>query len=83
VINLAQIVVPDLILIDSHLQDMYTLDVIRQIRCESNLIDVPIVALIDSDMKNLLNRYHSLENYCHLRKPFKLKQLTDSIQQLL
>ncbi|MEM8610931.1 MAG: ATP-binding protein, partial [Cyanobacteria bacterium P01_H01_bin.105] len=46
VINLAQIVVPDLILIDSHLQDMYTLDVIRQIRCESNLIDVPIVALI-------------------------------------
>lgn len=83
VIDLAQTALPDLILIDSQLPGIDTLDVIQQIRCESDLTELPIIALAASDIKNLSNRYHALGTYRYLSKPFKVKHLSDAIQRLL
>ncbi|MBE9070796.1 response regulator, partial [Leptolyngbya cf. ectocarpi LEGE 11479] len=83
VIDLAQSALPDLILIDSHLPGIDALDTIRQIRCISNLTDIPIITLAASDIKNHPDQYPTLGTYRYLSKPFKVKTLIDAIQQLL
>ncbi|MGD1857054.1 MAG: PAS domain S-box protein [Leptolyngbyaceae cyanobacterium] len=83
IIDLAQSTLPELIVLDSHLHETDILDVIQQIRYESGLINVPIVSLVAPEMEQVLSQYYSLENHRSLTKPFEMKQLTDTIQQLL
>ena len=79
----AQAKTPDLILMDIQMPGMDGLEAIQQIRRNPNLVETPIIALTALAMKG--DREHCLAAGAndYLSKPVKLKQLANTIQQLL
>ena len=82
-VALAQSENPDLILMDIQIPGIDGLEAIKQIRCDSNLVDVPIVALTALAMVGDRERCLAAGANEYLSKPVKLKQLVTTIQQLL
>ncbi|MHC5740517.1 MAG: GAF domain-containing protein [Nostoc sp.] len=74
---------PDLILMDIQMPGMDGLEAMRQIRLDSNLVDIPIVALTALAMTGDRDRCLKAGANDYLSKPIKLKQLAINIQQLL
>ncbi len=74
---------PELILMDIQMAGTDGLEAIRQIRVDPTLADVPIIALTALAMAG--DRERCLESGAnhYLTKPVKLKQLTETIEQLL
>ena len=82
-INLAQSHQPDLILIDIQLPGMDGLIAIDQIRHIPEIMHTPIIALTDLEIPGDRGKcLASGANEC-LSKPAKLKQLRQTIQQLI
>jgi signal transduction histidine kinase/CheY-like chemotaxis protein len=74
---------PDLILMDIQMPKMDGLEAIRYIRAHPQLTTVPIVALTALAMSGDREKCISAGANDYLPKPVKLKQLANSIQQLL
>jgi CheY-like chemotaxis protein len=74
---------PDLILMDIHLPKMDGLSATRIIKSDENLKQIPIVALTALAMTD--DREKALEAGCddYVTKPFRLKNLLKTIDQLL
>jgi len=82
-IDLAKAHQPELILMDIQLPGMDGLEAIEQIRLESNLSNIPIIALTALAMTGDRTKDQETGINAYLTKPVKLKQLTTTIQQLL
>lgn len=82
-IDIAKTHHPDLILMDIQMPKMDGLEAMRQIRLDSNLVDIPIVALTALAMTGDRDRCLQAGANDYLSKPIKLKQLATTIQQLL
>ncbi|MEH1949735.1 MAG: GAF domain-containing protein [Nostoc sp.] len=82
-IDVAKTYQPDLILMDIQMPGMDGLEAMRQIRLDSNLVDIPIVALTALAMTGDRDRSLKAGASDYLSKPIKLKQLATTIQQLL
>ncbi|MEH1919872.1 GAF domain-containing protein, partial [Nostoc sp.] len=82
-IDVAKTYHPDLILMDIQMPKMDGLEAMRQIRLDSNLVDIPIVALTALAMTEDRDRCLQAGASDYLSKPIKLKQLATTIQQLL
>ncbi|MGJ5628319.1 GAF domain-containing protein [Nostoc sp. CALU 1950] len=82
-IDVAKTYHPDLILMDIQMPGMDGLEAMRQIRLDSNLVDIPIVALTALAMTGDRDRSLKAGANDYLSKPIKLKQLATTIQQLL
>ncbi|MGD1951072.1 MAG: PAS domain S-box protein [Leptolyngbyaceae cyanobacterium] len=67
---------------DSQLSGIHTLDAIRQIRLTPALANLPMIALMAPAIDYEQTQYHAAGVHHILRKPFKLKQLLDTIQKL-
>jgi PAS domain S-box-containing protein len=79
----SQLQVPNLILIDIQMSGLDALQAIKQMRLDQNCVNIPIIALADSDMS--MNQEKCLASGAneYLRKPVQLKQLAVTIQKLL
>lgn len=82
-ITLAKSKHPDLILMDIQMPDMDGLDAIQNIRCEPNLVDIPIIALTALAMPGDREKCLNAGSNDYLTKPVNLKHLAQRIQQLL
>jgi CheY-like chemotaxis protein len=82
-ITLAQSQSPHLILMDIQMPGMDGLEAIQRIRHDPNLGQVPIVALTALAMPEDRERCLAVGATEYLSKPFKLRQLSATIQQLL
>jgi CheY-like chemotaxis protein len=74
---------PDLILMDIQMPIMDGLEATRQIRQIPSLVNVPIIALTALAMESDCDRCIAAGANEYLSKPVKLKQLVNSIHQLL
>jgi CheY-like chemotaxis protein len=74
---------PNLILMDIQMPGMDGLEAMQHIRCDPNLVDLPIVALTALAMTGDHDRCLAAGANDFLTKPVKLKQLASTIQQLL
>jgi PAS domain S-box-containing protein len=74
---------PNLILMDIQMPGMDGLEAMQQIRCDPNLVDLPIVALTALAMTGDRDLCLAAGANDYLTKPVKLKQLASTIQQLL
>ncbi|MEG3929010.1 MULTISPECIES: PAS domain S-box protein [unclassified Microcoleus] len=74
---------PNLILMDIQMPGMDGLEAMQHIRCDPNLVDLPIVALTALAMTGDRDRCLAAGANDYLTKPVKLKQLASTIQQLL
>jgi PAS domain S-box-containing protein len=74
---------PDIILMDVQMPIMDGLEATKQIRCDPNLINTPIIALTALAMEGDRDRCLAAGANEYLSKPIKLKQLATVIQQLL
>ena len=74
---------PDVIFLDIQMPGMDGLEAIEQIRRNLNLVDVPIIALTALAMKGDRDRCLQAGANDYLSKPFKLKELVNSIEKLL
>ncbi|MEH1825526.1 MAG: GAF domain-containing protein [Nostoc sp.] len=82
-IHVAKTHYPDLILMDIQMPGIDGLEAMRQIRLDSNLVDIPILALTALAMTGDCNRCLQAGANDYMTKPVKLKQLITTIQQLL
>jgi signal transduction histidine kinase/ActR/RegA family two-component response regulator len=82
-VKMASAQIPDLILMDIQMPKMDGLEAIRYIRAHPQLTTVPIVALTALAMSGDREKCISAGANDYLAKPVKLKQLANSIQQLL
>ncbi|MEA5464943.1 two-component regulator propeller domain-containing protein [Leptothoe sp. PORK10 BA2] len=82
-INLAQIELPNVILMDIHMPGMDGLTAIQHIRQSPDLAHIPIIALTALAMKEDQARCLEAGADLYLSKPLKLKQLIQSIQKML
>jgi CheY-like chemotaxis protein len=83
VIDLAKAEHPNLILMDIQMPVMDGLEVIKQIRLDPNLADIPIIALTALAMTGDRERCLAAGADEYLSKPIKLRQLNILIQQIL
>jgi PAS domain S-box-containing protein len=74
---------PDLILMDIQMPKMDGLEAIRQIRLNSDLTNLPIIALTALAMAGDQEKCLAAGANKYLSKPLKLKLLVNTIQQLL
>ena len=74
---------PNLILMDIQMPGMDGLEAMQHIRCDPNLVDLPIIALTALAMTGDRDRCLAAGANDYLTKPVKLKQLASTIQQLL
>jgi PAS domain S-box-containing protein len=82
-IDMAMSVKPDLILMDIQMPIMDGLESTRQIRQIPSLVNVPIIALTALAMEEDRDRCIAAGANEYLSKPVKLKQLANTIHQLL
>ncbi len=82
-IALAQADPPDLILMDVQMPEMDGLEATLQIRCNPDLVDVPIIALTALAMTGDRERCLAAGANDYLSKPIKLKDLVTKIQEFL
>jgi PAS domain S-box-containing protein len=74
---------PNVVLIDSQLPEIGGLEVIRRLRTDPDLVDVPIIALADPRTDRDLDQYPNAGANQTMAKPIKLKHLTAQIHRLL
>ena len=74
---------PDLILMDIQMPVMDGLEAIQQIRLDPDLVNIPIIAMTALAMTGDRERCIQAGADEYVTKPVKLKQLTNTIQQLL
>ena len=82
-IALAKAHLPDLILMDIQMPVMDGLEAIQQIRLDPDLVNIPIIAMMALAMTGDRDRCIQAGADEYITKPVKLKQLTNTIQQLL
>jgi CheY-like chemotaxis protein len=82
-IAMAESVNPDLILMDIQMPGMDGLEAMRRIRTNSNLTQIPIIALTALAMTGDRERCLEVGANDYLTKPVKLKQLAALIQQFV
>ena len=82
-IQLAQELVPDLILMDINMPDMDGFEVTAHLRKLDTLADVPIIAMTANVMKG--DREKTLEAGCdgYIQKPIDVDQLPDQVEHFL
>lgn len=74
---------PDVILMDIQMPELDGIEAIQQIRSNSSLANIPIIALTALAMPGDRDRCLLAGADLYLSKPVKLKQLTDIIQAIL
>lgn len=73
---------PDLVLLDLNLPLMDGREVLKEIRDDPRLTDMPVVVLTTSqDERDILASYHLHAN-CYIAKPVDFKQFTEVIRQI-
>ncbi|MGK7888875.1 MAG: response regulator, partial [Leptolyngbyaceae cyanobacterium] len=82
-IDLAQQINPALILMDIQMPEMDGIEAITHIRGYTDLADVPIIALTALAMEGDRDRCLAAGANDYLSKPVKLKQLVNTMEQLL
>jgi len=82
-INIAKAEKPDLILMDIQMPGMDGMEATRQIRSESELARIPIIALTALAMTGDREKCLAAGANEYLTKPIKLKQLANTIKQFL
>jgi CheY-like chemotaxis protein len=83
VISIAKEQKPDLILMDIQMPQIDGLEATRQIRTDSELANIPIIALTALAMSGDREKCIEAGASEYLTKPVRLKQLTHAIEQLL
>jgi CheY-like chemotaxis protein len=74
---------PDLVLLDLLMPEMNGLEVLKRIRADKRLIDMPIIVLTAVVGKSSLIEIHQMEKVEYLLKPFTSATLLDRVRRIL
>jgi CheY-like chemotaxis protein len=73
---------PDLVLLDLNLPMMDGREVLREIRTDPDLTDIPVVVLTTSEDERDILKAYSLHANCYITKPVDFVQFTEIIRQV-
>ncbi len=73
---------PDLILLDLNLPIMDGRDVLREIRKDPELTDIPVVVLTTSQSEEDILKMYELHANCYISKPVDFRQFSEVIKQI-
>ncbi|MDY7021132.1 MAG: response regulator, partial [Cyanobacteriota bacterium] len=82
-LTLAEAEIPSIIIINTEVSGINSVELIQHIRLNSYLVTVPIIALKKLPVVGDREKHLAAGANTFLRKPIKLKNLLNSIQQLL
>ncbi|MEZ4524546.1 MAG: response regulator [Desulfobacterales bacterium] len=73
---------PDLILLDLNLPIMDGREVLKEIRDDPDLTDIPVVVLTTSQNEEDILKMYKLHANCYISKPVDFRQFTQVIRQI-
>jgi two-component system, chemotaxis family, response regulator Rcp1 len=73
---------PDLILLDLNLPLMDGREVLKEIREDQDLTDIPVVVLTTSEDEGDIHRAYTLHANCYIAKPVDFDHFTEIIRQI-
>ncbi len=73
---------PDLILLDLNMPRMDGREVLKAIRVDQNLTDIPIVVLTTSEDEEDVLKVYQLHANCYIKKPVDFIQFSEVIKQV-
>jgi CheY-like chemotaxis protein len=73
---------PDLVLLDLNLPKMDGREVLKEIRADENLTDIPVVVLTTSEDEGDILRAYKLHANCYIAKPVDFNRFTEIIRQV-
>lgn len=73
---------PDLILLDLNLPKMDGREVLKEIREDEDLTDIPVVVLTTSEDEGDILRAYKLHANCYIAKPVDFNRFTEIIRQV-
>jgi two-component system response regulator len=73
---------PDLILLDLNLPKMDGREVLKEIREDQNLTDLPVVVLTTSQSDEDITKMYKLHANCYISKPVDFLKFSEIIQQI-
>lgn len=73
---------PDLVLLDLNLPIMDGREVLKDIREDSDLTDIPVVVLTTSQNEEDILRMYKLHANCYISKPVDFRQFTKVVRQI-
>lgn len=73
---------PDLVLLDLNLPKMDGREVLREIREDKNLTDLPVVVLTTSQNEEDICKAYQMHANCYISKPVDFLQFTEIIKQI-
>ena len=74
---------PDLVLLDLLMPEMDGLEVLKHIRTDADLTEIPIIVLTAVVGKSSLTEIHHMEKVEYLLKPFTSATLLDRVRRIL
>jgi two-component system, sensor histidine kinase ChiS len=72
-----------LIMLDLMMPDMYGLNLLKKIKSDKNLADIPIILQTGSSDENEIVKALDMGIVCFIRKPYKKKDILDEIESTL
>ncbi len=73
---------PDLVLLDLNLPKVSGSEVLREIRADKKLKEIPVVVLSTSDANQDIYRSYELHANCYITKPVDLKKFTGVVETI-
>lgn len=74
--------VPELILLDLNLPKKDGLEVLREIKGDGDLAQIPIIVLSTSDRENDVRKAYTLHANCYLTKPLEIDAFIDKVRAI-
>lgn len=74
--------VPELILLDLNLPKKDGLEVLREIKGDARLAQIPIIVLTTSDRENDVKKAYALHANCYLTKPLEIDDFIEKVRAI-
>lgn len=73
---------PDIIILDIKLPDKSGFEVLKEIKQDEKLKNIPVIVLSSSDLTEHINESYALQASCYIKKPVELDEFIKTIRKV-
>jgi CheY-like chemotaxis protein len=73
---------PDIIILDIKLPDKSGFEILKEIKHDEKIKDIPVIVLSSSDLAEHINESYALQASCYIKKPVELDEFIKTIRKI-
>ncbi|MCK5145873.1 response regulator [bacterium] len=81
-LRLIKSILPDLLIVDYRLPGMNGLTIVKMLRSDISVKNIPVIMLTVLDRKSIINKAAELGIFAFIIKPFRIRQLLDTVKSV-